>query len=294
MLFSGEPASEEDQRLASEELQINGALMCPRCQEQFTDIPEFLTHKAECARKAKEHADESAHSDPEDMVVSEDDDYDSETGGKRLERMRRHRQDAANNNSVDEDNPSPRMEFPFPVPPVPGHVTLEALQNTKVAVAQFAATAMANNADNEAALQELAVLQSTLFTLQHQQVLQLQLINQLQQQLSINRSKANSPVSQTEENDSEPIQSESPPPPPEIMPIPKESPSTPIPPPTSQSTTLQSNSEPPAQIVATPILPPQIQVFIFTCQISFSLQTIQFSPISNLHAKINLILIILL
>ncbi|XP_047116786.1 homeotic protein spalt-major-like isoform X2 [Schistocerca piceifrons] len=62
--------------------------------------------------------------------------------------------------------------------PLAGHVTLEALQNTKVAVAQFAATAMAGNADNAAALQELAVLQSTLFTLQHQQ---------LQQQLQITR-----------------------------------------------------------------------------------------------------------
>ncbi|KAF4517842.1 hypothetical protein B566_EDAN008784 [Ephemera danica] len=75
-------------------------------------------------------------------------------------------------------------------------VTLEALQNTKVAVAQFAATALANNANNPAALQELAVLQSTLYTLQHQQMLQLNLIQQLQQQLQISRgSKEGSPVS---------------------------------------------------------------------------------------------------
>ncbi|KAL1490485.1 hypothetical protein ABEB36_013171 [Hypothenemus hampei] len=166
--------------------------MCQRCQEQFTDVQDYLTHKAECEKKAIKH-DDPAHSDPEDMVVSEEDDEDDvESGGKRLERMRRHRQDAANNNSVDNEN-SPdenRLGFPFPVPSAaPGHVTLEALQNTKVAVAQFAATAMANNADNEAALQELAVLQSTLFTLQHQQVLQLQLINQLQQQLQLDRPK---------------------------------------------------------------------------------------------------------
>lgn len=176
--------------------------MCPRCQEQFTEVPEFLAHKTACEQKAERHQD-TAHSDPEDMVVSEyDDDDDDEDGtGKRLEQARRHRQDAANNNSVDEDGSERDMDnirigFPFPLPPPSAsHVTLEALQNTKVAVAQFAATAMANNTDNEAALQELAVLQSTLFTLQHQQVFQLQLINQLQQQLSINRSKESSPTS---------------------------------------------------------------------------------------------------
>lgn len=65
---------------------------------------------------------------------------------------------------------------------IPNHVTLEALEHTKVAVAQFAATAIANGAD-ETALKELAILQSTLFSLQHQQVLQMQLIQQLQSQL---------------------------------------------------------------------------------------------------------------
>lgn len=69
-------------------------------------------------------------------------------------------------------------------PNVPGHVTLEALQNTKVAVAQFAASALANSPDKESTLQELAQLQSSLFSLQHQQIFQLQLIQQLQDQLS--------------------------------------------------------------------------------------------------------------
>lgn len=264
-----EPPSEDEYRLAEEELRTNGALMCPRCQEQITNVNEFLAHKADCARKAKEHADESTHSDPEDMVVSEDDDYDSEIGGKRLERMRRHRQDAANNNSVEESSPEentiPRLDYPFPA--AAGHVTLEALQNTKVAVAQFAATAMANNADNELALQDLAVLQSTLFTLQHQQVLQLQLINQLQQQLSINRSKASSPVSPHPENDVEPPPSESPPPlqmstPQEISPV-------------ILPATHSQPSNPPEVIPKTPIseanipLPPQIQPPM--CSISSSL-----------------------
>nr|XP_008193712.1 PREDICTED: homeotic protein spalt-major isoform X3 [Tribolium castaneum] len=204
-------------------------LMCQRCQEQFTDVEEYLTHKAECEKKAIKH-DDPAHSDPEDMVVSEEDDEDDDAGGKRLERMRRHRQDAANNNSVEENSPedtSPRLSFPIPIPSAPGHVTLEALQNTKVAVAQFAATAMANNTDNEAALQELAVLQSTLFTLQHQQVLQLQLINQLQQQLQIDRSKAASPVSPPPSENGENAPAEASPPP-QNLPVSREPTPTPI------------------------------------------------------------------
>lgn len=68
------------------------------------------------------------------------------------------------------------------------NVTLDALQNTKMAIAQFAASAMAASKEPQspAALQELAVLQSTLYALQQQQIMQLQLIQQLQQQLQIN------------------------------------------------------------------------------------------------------------
>ena len=205
--------SEDDDNpnIVGDDVPYNNALMCPRCQEQFTDIQEYLTHKEECARKAKKH-DEPAHSDPEDMVVSEDDDDDEDTGGKRLERMRRHRQDAANNNSVDEATPeedgAQRLGFPFPVATPASHVTLEALQNTTVAVAQFAATAMANNMDSETAQQELALLQSALFTLQHHQAL---LMNQIQQKLSVNRSKTSSPVSMTNENEEQSVIVESPP-----------------------------------------------------------------------------------
>lgn len=252
-------------------------LMCRRCQEQFTDVQEYLTHKEECARKAEKHSDDAAHSDPEDMVVSEDDDDDEEGGGKRLERMRRHRQDAANNNSVEEASPddisSSRLGFPFPIPAAaPGHVTLEALQNTKVAVAQFAATAMANNTDNEAALQELAVLQSTLFTLQHQQVLQLQLINQLQQQLSINRSKASSPVSPPPENEQERAPTESPPPPPVQSESREPTPVTLTPPvsqPLVQSTATATATPVSAEVSVPSSLPPQIQPPL--CSISASL-----------------------
>uniref|UniRef100_A0A1Y1LW08 Homeotic protein spalt-major n=1 Tax=Photinus pyralis TaxID=7054 RepID=A0A1Y1LW08_PHOPY len=203
--------------VATEEITDIGIIPCSRCQEQYTDVQEYLEHKAVCTIKS-DH-EEVTPSDADDMVVSEiEEDYE-EVGGKRLEQARRHRQDAANNNSVaessPEDNDNSRLGFQFPSSA--GHVTLEALQNTKVAVAQFAATAMANNPGNETAIQELAVLQSTLFTLQHQQVFQLQLINQLQQQLSLNRVKVNNSTSPPPESEQPPTPTNSsptPPPPP--------------------------------------------------------------------------------
>lgn len=71
------------------------------------------------------------------------------------------------------------------------HVTLEALQHTKVAVAQFAASAMAGNngtVHNPNVLQDLAIVNSSLCTLQHQHMIQISLIQQLSQQLQISRS----------------------------------------------------------------------------------------------------------
>ncbi|XP_030764594.1 homeotic protein spalt-major-like isoform X2 [Sitophilus oryzae] len=247
--------------------------MCQRCQEQFTELREYLTHKGECDKKAIKH-DDPAHSDPEDMVVSGDEEDEDDTGGKRLERMRRHRQDAANNNSVDESSPEEnRINFPFPLPMAPGHVTLEALQNTKVAVAQFAATAMANNPDNEVAFQELAVLQSTLFTLQHQQVLQLQLINQLQHQLQIDRSKedeqndGSSPPSENEnEPENSPVRSPVHSPPPKTISR-EPSPACTTPAPISQPV-IMAEPQPEANI-NTPSIPSQIQPPM--CSISSSL-----------------------
>lgn len=243
------------------------SLTCPNCQEQFTLVPEYLTHKTSCV--GQDHAQASTPSDSEDMAVSEYED-DDDASGKRHDKDRRIRQDAANNNSVEEEGEREidglPVEFPFPLPSSTSHVTLEALQNTKVAVAQFAATAMANNADNEAALQELAVLQSTLFTLQHQQVFQLQLINQLQHQLTLNRVKDVSPTSPTAEASSE-TREASPERP--ITPAePRES-TTPPPEPTPQSTPKLDTSsdtpisEPPATIPC-PVQPP-------LCSISSSL-----------------------
>lgn len=75
-----------------------------------------------------------------------------------------------------------------PSPFTQERVTLEALENTKVAVAQFAAIALAKGGD-ENAIKDLSLLQSTLFTLQHQQVVQLQLIQKLQSQLESTNKK---------------------------------------------------------------------------------------------------------
>ncbi|XP_030555634.1 homeotic protein spalt-major [Drosophila novamexicana] len=63
--------------------------------------------------------------------------------------------------------------------PTSGHVALEALQHTKVAVAQFAATALAGTTDPN----DLAMVQSTIFNVQRQHLMQLQLIQHLQSQL---------------------------------------------------------------------------------------------------------------
>ena len=149
------------------------------------------------------HGDEDDR-EPEELPMEEDEEEglvdeieepeDDEEGSRK---QMRHRQDAENNNSfIGEAGPANSgagvntAAGPGGIFPSAGtsHVTLEALQNTKVAVAQFAATALAGGADSEAALQDLALLQSTLYTLQHQQVFQLQLISQLQQQLSITHS----------------------------------------------------------------------------------------------------------
>ncbi|XP_050306967.1 homeotic protein spalt-major-like isoform X2 [Anthonomus grandis grandis] len=239
--------------------EVPEVLMCQRCQEQFTELREYLTHKVECDKKAIKH-DDPAHSDPEDMVVSEDDEEDDESGGKRIERIRRHRQDAANNNnSVDESSPDDNRinSFPFPVSPAaPGHVTLEALQNTKVAVAQFAATAMANNTDNETALQELAVLQSTLFTLQHQQVLQLQLINQLQHQLQIDRHKEDDQSGSPAQSDNEEENSE------------EQSPRTPV-----KSREPSPIRQPnPSDVPLPPLTPPQSQPEVSSANLPLQIQ----------------------
>ncbi|XP_069963645.1 homeotic protein spalt-major isoform X2 [Bactrocera oleae] len=67
--------------------------------------------------------------------------------------------------------------------PGSGHVALEALQHTKVAVAQFAASALSGTQNYGEAMNELAMVQSTILNVQRQHLMQLQLIQHLQSQL---------------------------------------------------------------------------------------------------------------
>ncbi|XP_067626240.1 homeotic protein spalt-major [Eurosta solidaginis] len=67
--------------------------------------------------------------------------------------------------------------------PASGHVALEALQHTKVAVAQFAASALGGAQNYGEAMSELAMVQSTILNVQRQHLMQLQLIQHLQSQL---------------------------------------------------------------------------------------------------------------
>lgn len=88
-------------------------------------------------------------------------------------------------------------------------ITLEALESTKMAAAQFAAIALSKGAD-ENVVKELSVLQSTLFTLQHQQVFQLQLIQKLQSQLETKSRQQTSDDSKSEKLSSSSTRSPSP------------------------------------------------------------------------------------
>ncbi|ALC39316.1 salm, partial [Drosophila busckii] len=90
-------------------------------------------------------------------------------------------------------------------------VTLEAIQNMQMAIAQFAAKTIANGAqgaDNEAAMKQLAFLQQTLFNLQQQQLFQIQLIQQLQSQLALNQAKPPEQQAEQPEEEEEQLEDE--------------------------------------------------------------------------------------
>ena len=72
------------------------------------------------------------------------------------------------------------------------NLALEAIQKTRMAIAHFASSTINNQSSNPQAMQDLAVLQGTLYSLQQQQVIQLNLIQSLQAQLSI-KNKDRSP-----------------------------------------------------------------------------------------------------
>lgn len=157
-----------------------------QCHDTFSGEPDLNISR----QKVSDVKMNSTDIENEGVAVRELEKIDENMDEKRS----KHNEDAANNNGnnepeVDGDMDDEEVEKTDSQPEQAdgafgaGYFSLEALQK----MAQFVTAAMATNGDNEDAQKQLAVLQSTLFTLQHQQLFQMQLIQQLQSQLSINR-----------------------------------------------------------------------------------------------------------
>ncbi|KAH8412458.1 hypothetical protein KR009_002329 [Drosophila setifemur] len=134
-----------------------------------------------------------------------------------LEQEREHEQEQENDQEqeIDQENSNEALDLSVisgsvrESLPGSGHVSLEALQHTKVAVAQFAASALAGGPQNA----DLAMVQSTIFNVQRQHLMQLQLIQHLQSQLKRAEAVALGRHSHSEEEEEDP--------PPEPAPTPK-------------------------------------------------------------------------
>lgn len=189
--FSGDNTvcSEEDVLLA----ETNSLTVEPCHDSAFDDEQTVSSHPKEVLCEKNEILKMNCTDD-----MDTDESY-HESEGDEMERLNlndgkisKHNEDAANNNGNHDGEENGEEETDKSEQPdqlsdgafAPGYFSLEALQK----MAQFVSAAIANNSDNEDAQKQLAVLQTTLFTLQHQQLFQLQLIQQLQSQLSINRS----------------------------------------------------------------------------------------------------------
>lgn len=96
-------------------------------------------------------------------------------------KMKQKHQNSANSNGNDDKIES--TENADSKDNLQQNMAFDALENTKLAVAQFTAAALSKGV-NESSVKDLTMLQSALFTLQHQQVFQMQLIEQLQFQLA--------------------------------------------------------------------------------------------------------------
>ena len=163
-------SGEENDSASEDEESGGGAIV-----DEAVDLTATRSHHGDEDEKDQE---ELPMEEDEDEGVDEQEEQDEDEEGSR--KQMRHRQDAENNNNFVEGSPAAGI---FP-PAGTSHVTLGTLENTKVAVAQFAAAPVAGSAESETALQDYALLQNTLYTLQHQRAFHLQLISQLQQQLS--------------------------------------------------------------------------------------------------------------
>lgn len=218
VLLSGEPASVE---CAAQQPPLTPGRLRAMCTAAASVAANLKMEAIDSAtddhhlHSRHHHHHHDYHSDSEDAATGDD----RPPTSKHL-----HREDAANNNNnnntinttpplhhhnsrhsdkdMDTDAKSTTGDEMPPTGdalgcPPSGYLSLEALQK----MAQFVQAAIANNSDNEDAQKQLAVFQSTLFTLQHQQLFQLQLIQQLQSQLSINRSEKDDNEEEDEEED---------------------------------------------------------------------------------------------
>ncbi|XP_064467298.1 sal-like protein 3 [Ornithodoros turicata] len=154
--ISGEDGSEDEH-------------VCGRCRAEFMTLADFLEHKKGCCSIATEK---------------------NQLNSMQLEDMAT---DGASDDAIEEDCSSSEAVGTTRAPTdaahaaaglLPAtHVTLEALQGTKVAVAQFAY--------GTGSAAELAALQEALVALQQQQVVQLHIIQQLQAYVSSNGAPLN-------------------------------------------------------------------------------------------------------
>lgn len=178
------------------------ANVCNNCQAEFPDATDFHSHIKTCTAKTSrlygsemdgvlsmknthgsEESDElsGGGSDGEQIYDQSDDDADEalsllENGDVDDDYFKDDGSEDADDNKLDMNNQLPQMMFPFSnLLPNSSNVMLEPMSATKAAVAQFA--------ENNLPPADLAVLHSTLYNLQQQQLVQLQLIHQLQQQL---------------------------------------------------------------------------------------------------------------
>lgn len=104
-----------------------------------------------------------------------DNDNDSDNEDDGIDKMEKEFEERDIIEKYDLANRFPNLMFPFSQLMPNNNVVLEPLGATKAAVAQFA--------ENNLSPSDLAVLHTTLYSLQQQQLVQLQLIQQLQQQL---------------------------------------------------------------------------------------------------------------
>ncbi|XP_066970384.1 homeotic protein spalt-major-like isoform X3 [Macrobrachium rosenbergii] len=164
----------------------------PRPQFQDNDHPDELRRHQDVANNNQAHilknrSTSETTSNSRESSVDRNNGYDSDSNnpleGGALAHIRNLLAQSQSSST-----PSTPTVGPIAQQIAQSNLTLEAIQNTRMAIAQFATSAMNSpTANNPHAMQEFAVLQGTLFSLQQQQMMQLQLIQQLQAQLSIKK-----------------------------------------------------------------------------------------------------------